>query len=338
MSTQPRPTRSRHADSLQLVRQWALIRLLAAAARTYSVRELAEQLGTSKSTIERDLATIEQHFPLVAEEDGKQRRRYRLEQTAGAAPPMKLGVMELLAAHALAQAVPAARGTPFENDFAALLNKLRAMLAAHHNGGLDRVAQAFQPHVRGYVDYSEHAEVLDTLTDAVLRRKECRVLYLPGEASHVTDHVVHPLRMLWHQGALYVFCWYARWQWLGLLAVQRIQAIEPTGSTFKAPPVDTEEVARRAFGVFVGRDVLEVEIHFAPEMARHLRERVFHPDETKEPLPNGGVRYRVRTAARWEVVAFVQRFGGLAELVAPEAWREDVRRGAEAMVERHRAA
>jgi predicted DNA-binding transcriptional regulator YafY len=329
-------TRTRHADSLQLVRQWALVRLLAAGARSFSVREIAEQLGASKSTIERDLATLEQHFPLLTEDEGKQKRRYRLA-TGTATPTMQLGVMELLAAHAYGQSLPGSAGTPIGADFSALLCKLRAALASHRNGGLDQVAHAFQAHPRGYVDYSGHAEALDTLADAVVRQRECRVLYLPGHATEVTDNIVHPLRLLWHQGALYAFCWYAEWRWLGLLAAHRIQTIEPTGKSFEPPRVNTEEIARSAFGIFVGSPVVDVEIHFTPELARHVRERIFHPDEQKEPLPDGGIRYRIRTGARWEVVAFVQRFGGHAELVSPAEWREDVLRGAETMVSSHRS-
>jgi predicted DNA-binding transcriptional regulator YafY len=43
-----------------------------------SVRELADRVGSSKSTIERDLATLERHFPLAEEHAGEQLRRYRI--------------------------------------------------------------------------------------------------------------------------------------------------------------------------------------------------------------------------------------------------------------------
>ena len=58
-------TSSRRQDSQQLVRQWALLRLLAESGRSWSVKDLAEQVGTSKATIQRDLATLGQEFALV---------------------------------------------------------------------------------------------------------------------------------------------------------------------------------------------------------------------------------------------------------------------------------
>lgn len=45
---------ARRADSAQLVRQWAILRLLAESGRAYSVKELADQLGTSKHRLVDD--------------------------------------------------------------------------------------------------------------------------------------------------------------------------------------------------------------------------------------------------------------------------------------------
>ncbi len=67
----------RRQDSQQLVRQWALLRLLSSANKAWSVKELSEQLRVTKSTIERDLATLEQTFALVEETVGKQKKLSR---------------------------------------------------------------------------------------------------------------------------------------------------------------------------------------------------------------------------------------------------------------------
>ncbi|HET6611665.1 MAG TPA: HTH domain-containing protein, partial [Kofleriaceae bacterium] len=54
----------RRASSAQLIRQWAILRMLSTSGRAFSVKELAEQFGVSKPTIERDLATLEADFAL----------------------------------------------------------------------------------------------------------------------------------------------------------------------------------------------------------------------------------------------------------------------------------
>ena len=94
-----RPT-DRRRDSQQLVRQWALLRLLSDATRPYGVKQLAEQLGVSKATIERDLATLERDFAVVEESAGKQKKAYRIDQKIRALETLTFGATELLAIYA----------------------------------------------------------------------------------------------------------------------------------------------------------------------------------------------------------------------------------------------
>ncbi len=315
------------------MRQWALLRLLEGGARAWSIKELSEQLGASKSTLERDLATLEQHFPIVAEEDGKQRRRYRLARST--VPAVQLGVGELLAAHAHVAVAPGLAATSLGEDFGALVHKLRAALAERHNGGLEQVARVFALHPRDYVDYAPCAERIDTLLDATARRLECRIVLHTLAPADTGPHLVHPLELVWHAGALYVWCWYAKTRTLGLIAAHRIGTVELTGSRFTPPRVDLAIALRRAFGTAIDGQPREVEVRFSPEVAHLVWERVFHPDEQKTRTPDGGVTYRLRTCSKWEVVAWVQRFGGHAELIAPNDWREAVHAGALRMARRH---
>src|SRR5690606_13095357 len=81
----------RRPDSQQLIRQWTLLRLLADAAQPYSVKQLAEQVGVSKATIERDLATLERDFAVVEEAAGKQKKLYRIDQKIRALETLTFG-------------------------------------------------------------------------------------------------------------------------------------------------------------------------------------------------------------------------------------------------------
>ncbi len=73
------PKTPRRPDSQQLVRQWALLRLLSDAKEPYSVKQLSEQLGASKATVERDIATLERDFALIDEQVGKQKKVYKID-------------------------------------------------------------------------------------------------------------------------------------------------------------------------------------------------------------------------------------------------------------------
>lgn len=330
-------TTERHADSIQLARQWSILRLLSQPGRTYSVKELSEQLGASKSSIERDLATLERNFALVEEAEGKQKRRYRIDDRVKAIESIRFSLMELLALHAAYNMMVPSAGTPFHADLKELITKVRGALSSHQNHGLGAFGQVFQPHRRGVIDYSDRGELIDTLVDAVARRRVCRGRYRGGWSDQERAHVLRPLRLFSHDGALYVLAWTSAHRRVVTFAVHRFQSLEATGRTFRPPRVDLDALARQAFGVYSHEDNAQlVEILFSEAFAWKIEERVFHPDERKERLPDGRLRYRIRSSAKWEIVPWVLGFGGEAELVRPKEWRGEVLARGSALADRHR--
>jgi predicted DNA-binding transcriptional regulator YafY len=70
---------------------------------------------------------------------------------------------------------------------------------------------------------------------------------------------------------------------------------------------------------------------FDAEIAWKVEERTYHPSERKERLPDGRLRYRIRSSAQWEVLPWLQTFGPFAELVAPTSWRDALKANLDAM-------
>jgi predicted DNA-binding transcriptional regulator YafY len=329
---------SRRPDSQQLIRQWALLRLLADAKDGYSVRQLAEQLGTSKATIERDLATLERDFAIVEEAAGKQKKVYRIAHKIRALETVTFGVSELLALFAAHAALSALSNTPLHDDLRAVTTKIRGFLSERHNGGLEALARVFVPHARGHVDYGAQHEMIDQLTDAIARRRRCEITYHSTWKGTTRKHSARPLKLLWHRSALYLLACLGDRQEITTLAVHRIKDLEVTTEQFAAPRVDVDAHVSKAFGIFVSDAEEEVEVHFDADIAWRVEERTFHPNETKERLPDGALRYRVRTSAQWEILPWVQSFGPLAELVSPKSWRETLQHNVAAVMQRYGAA
>lgn len=335
-STPPAPPR--RPDSQQLVRQWALLRLLSSAARSWTIKELSEQLNVSKATVQRDIATLEHDFALVVEEVGAQKRAYRLSDSVRALESIKFGTAELLAIHAAQSAIGGLAGTPLHEDLEAVRLKIRGFLAPHHNGGLDAIARVFASYPRGDVDYEPQQAVIDDLTDAIARRLRCRLTYHAAWQGTTRTHDARPLRLVWHRGALYLFACLGTHERITTLAVHRIRELTVSTEAFAKPAVDVDDFVRRAFGIFVSDGEEDVEILFAAEIAWRVEERTFHPDERKERLPDGRLRYRVRSSAQWEIIPWVLSHGAFAELIAPAAWRASLLATAEATAAQHRPA
>jgi predicted DNA-binding transcriptional regulator YafY len=327
---------ARRADSQQLVRQWSLLRLLADSARAFSVKELSDQLGASKATIARDLATLERDFAVVEESAGVQKKRYRIDQKIRALEALTFGVTELLALHAARAGIAALAGTPLVDDLESVLLKIRGFLSPRHNGGLDAIARVFAPHVRGHVDYRAHDETIDQLADAIARRRWCAITYHAAWKGTTRTHRARPLRLVWHRSALYLLACLGDHQRITTLAVHRIRDLDVTPDTFPPPRVDAEAHAQKAFGIFVSDEEQDVEILFDRDIAWRIEERTHHPAEHKTRLPDGRLRYRVRSSAQWEIIPWVQTFGPHAELVAPSTWRATLRETTEAALARYR--
>jgi predicted DNA-binding transcriptional regulator YafY len=302
------------------------------------VKELAEQLETTKPTIERDIATLERVFPIIEESEGKQKKLYLISERFRELETLTFGVGELLAIYmALADLRPFLE-TPLHDDLKEALVKIRGFLAPGHDDVLEEFQRVFAPHARGFVNYGAYGERIDDLADSIARRRICNITYYAAWKKTTRTHQIRPLRLVWHRSSLYLFACLGDPPRIATFAVHRIQKLEQTDSVFEPPPgIDIEEYISQAFGIFVSDLQEEVEILFDDEIAWRIEEQTFHPDEKKERRPDGKLVYRVRSSAQWEIIPWVRTFGALAELVAPREWRDVLHAGLEAAAARYRA-
>lgn len=338
----PMPRRTRPEASDQLPRQWALLRLLGGGrADGYAVRELAEQLGTSKSNVERDLAALQSAgFPLKSQPDPshRQRLRWMMDGAPQLAAAPTFGAAELLALYAASSMLGFMAETPIHQDLQSVLCKVRGMLADNQNKSVQRMGEVFTSHLRNHVSYQadDARAILDDLMDATARQRRCEVRYKAAEVQAPKVHVIRPLRIFGHHNALYVFVQIEPRTEIRTLAVHRILELTVLKDSFEVPHADLDAYAEQAFGVAI-EEPKDVEVLFDKEVARYALERSFHPREQKEVLPDGRVCYRVKAGGRREMVAWVLSFAGAATLVKPEAWREDVTNAAMALRKGHQA-
>ena len=327
----------RRPDSQQLIRQWALLRLLSEAPRSWGVKELAEQLGTSKATVERDIATLERDFAVVEEAAGKQKKTYRIDQKIRALETLTFGTTELLAIYAAQASLAGLAGTPIHEDLNAVLDEdPRVLEPAAQRRARRAVAGVRAPTRAATSTTSRSTTLIDQLVDAIARRRLCALEY----HAAVEGHDAQAPGAAAAAGLAQLRAVPARvpgqHQRITTLAVQRIRGLEVSKTeVFAAPRLDVDGHVAKAFGIFVSDAEEDVEIVFDAEIAWRLEERTFHPDEQKERQPDGSLRYRVRSSAQWEILPWVQSFGALAELVEPASWRAVLRASVEATLGRY---
>ena len=118
--------------------------------------------------------------------------------------------------------------------------------------------------------------------------------------------------------------------------LDRIVEAKRLEGAFNRPAFDLEVFLRTTWGVYRGRTLHEVVIHFDSALEPLVRQGVHHPEERVSRLANGSLEYRVTISHLDEVARWIVGFAGAARAVEPPALVERVVDIAGAAHERHR--
>lgn len=300
-----------------LERHLTLWRTLRAASEGMSLLELSRRLGVSKLTVQRDVDQLSSAGIPVAEEQRGQQLRYRVVENSAPALTV-LTPKEARALDAAKAALSPLRRSKLFKDYEAALSKLQTSAAsnAFSTSGPEALVVP-------------KPEVIDAFVEAVLANRRCRISYTPRWSKEPRSYVVEPAALSFHEGMTYVRARIPPYRNLVPYPMHRIDAVELLAETFKAVTVP-----RNAFGVFEGKP-MRVVARFHPDIASYIAERRWHPSQKLTVEADGWLRFEARLSGMWEFVGWVMSWGDNAELVEPREWRNEVKRRAEKMVERH---
>lgn len=95
-----------------------------------------------------------------------------------------------------------------------------------------------------------------------------------------------------------------------MFAAQRVRSARPTGR-HRERPADFSVAAYlgQSFRAFRGKREYRVELRFAPAAAGRAAEKAWHPSQTSEARPDGGVTLRFQVSDLREVKRWVLSWG-----------------------------
>ena len=136
---------------------------------------------------------------------------------------------------------------------------------------------------------------------------------------------IEPHALVIHQGALYVLAWQPRHgSWLHL-ALHRVDGLEVADERFtRQESFQLADFLNGAFGIW-SAPPQPVVLDFGAQVGGFVRERQWHPTQTLEARPDGGVRLTMRVGLSPELRAWILRWGRHVEVVEPAALRDEVR-------------
>ncbi len=123
-----------------LFRQWELIKMLQAHRFGVSTEEIAARIECNKRTVQRDLAILQDIFPISFERRDRGKRFWKLTQNALESETLQLTMTEMLSLFLSQQLLLPLAGTQFGDGLQTALQKIRTLLptrALTYFDGLD---------------------------------------------------------------------------------------------------------------------------------------------------------------------------------------------------------
>jgi proteasome accessory factor B len=300
------------------VRLARILELLRGRKAGYTVQELADITGRHVRTIQRDLHVLESEMgePLMQE-----RGRYLLLREE------RLSPLELTLQQARALFIATRlflrysdEGDPFAAE------------------ALRRVAQIMPQRVRELVRAAaetvatrsfdaEFARHMTTITDGWSRQRVLRLSYRSAGRPRPREIVVEPYFIEPSAAgfATYLIGYSRTHGSMRTFKVERIVSAEMLPEHFEVPDdFDIEALLSSAWGIIWGEGK-SVQLRFSPDVAWRVKETRWHPSQSIEELPDGGVVLTMTVAGMMEVGRWVRSWGDKCEVLAPPELRAELR-------------
>ena len=309
----------------EVIRQWTILREI---ERTRglgaTIDELASLCSVTTRTIRRDLQALEEAgFPLYDDrthDDGRTRWRINGQAMKGLAAGLTLA--ELCALHFSRTLVEALAGTPFREDVESAFEKLGSALTPHMRQFLDQLPRVIATKPDPLRARAEQPVVARAL-EATLHLRQATIVYHSKSSERIKTYLVHPYRLAYAQGGLYLLAYVPEYCEVRTFAVERIHDISLLEERFT--PI--EELPDAAFphslGVHSGPPE-RVEIDFQPGVSDYVSARQWHASQQAAPTPDGGVRLTLDVCIDRALHGWILSFGPFARVVSPERLARDI--------------
>jgi len=322
---------------MSVSRVYRLLRLitLLQSSRGYSARELADELEVSRRTIFRDLNMLEMaRIPYYYDPD---RRGYRIERHFFL-PPINLTLAESLAILMMAGHLRSGGRLPLMSQAARAAMKIESALPRsvreHVGSVLRHLHVASSPTSR----HEGLDALFDELTDAIVQRKVCRLVYISFHDKAQIRVIVRPLRLVFVGRAWYLIAHSAKYRETRTFKLGRIRRLTVLDRTFVPPPgADPAKPFGQAWSMIPEGRLHDIQLHFEPMVAGNVAEVQWHPSQRVEWNDDGSVEFHVRVDGLREITWWILGYGDQVEVVSPPGLRKRVAEIAAGILARHQA-
>ena len=310
----------------EVIRQWRVLHALEASRHGAAINALADELDVTTRTIRRDLAALQEAgFPLYDERDEDGHVRWRIDGQVLKGLEAGFTLAELCALYLSRNLLEAVAGSPFQRDLTHAFERLEKMLSPRMRRFLDRLPSVLVakpgPRARGG---DASAGRVGQLLEATLHLRAADMRYHSMSSGRVKDYVVHPYRLMFANGGMYLIAYVPEYDALRTFAIDRVASVSLRKETFTPRQPVADDVFANSLGVNTG-PAAHVEIAFEPKVAPYVRARVWHASQQLRDEPGGGVVLSMDVCHDWALRSWVLSWGPFARVLTPERLASDVR-------------
>jgi proteasome accessory factor B len=291
-----------------------------------TIDALADDLQVTTRTIRRDLAALQEAgFPLFDERDEDGRAHWRLEGQALKGLETGFTLAEICALYLSRNMLEAVAGTPFQRDLTLAFTRLEKMLSPRMRQFLDRLPQVLVakagPRARG-ADASP--DIVARLLEATLHYRVATMKYNSVSSGRMKDYVIHPYRLAFAQGGLYLLAYVPEYKDVRTFAIDRIATVSLDKQTFTPNRAIPDDVFGNSLGVNTG-PASRVDIAFDKRVAPYVRARVWHPSQTLRESDEGGLVLTLDVCHDAALRSWILSWGASARVLSPPSLAAEIR-------------
>ena len=297
-----------------------------------TIEEMAAQLGIDRRSVYRLINVVEElGFPLYDDKIPLEKeKRWKLEESYlkklpnMKIPDVNLTLLEIISLYLLRSEASLLKGTDLERHTRSAFGKFSMFLPKDAFSKLNKIKALFVSASKFVKDYSGKEEIIGQLMDAMLKNETCYLTYHSFYDDKIKNFKVDPLHFFENDSGLYLLVNTTTFGDIRTLAVERIQEITKTGSSFEYPEdFDPEELLESAFDI-VYEDPVKVKIWFSAEQARYIKERKWSKTQEIIDQEDGSIILSMETSGWWDVKRWVLSYGKGAKVLEPEAFRMEI--------------
>jgi predicted DNA-binding transcriptional regulator YafY len=311
----------------EVIRQWTILREIEHARGGVTIDELAQIGDVTTRTIRRDLEALQAAgFPLYDDrsaDDG--RTRWRVNGQAFKGLSAGLTMSELSALYFSRTLVESLSGTPFRSEVERAFDKLSAALTPHMRQFLDqlpRVIATKADPLRRHDDPRQEA-IVGRAIEATIQLRQATLTYYSKSSERTKEYLVHPYRLAYAQGGLYLLAFVPEYDEVRTFAVERIQNIALLEDRFTPGEELPETAFPHSLGVHSGPPE-RIEIAFEPTVADYVRAREWHPSQKVRTVESGAVVVTLDVCRDRALQSWILSFGPSARVLAPESLAREI--------------